>query len=98
MNLTLDCSGFENELVATGELYEGVHYRFRFQNGYGASVIKHDGSYGSDEDLWELAVIKYDGESDREWGLTYDTEITDDVKGWLTNDDVLVLLNRIKAL
>ena len=44
MELSLDCSGFENELVATCELFGGVSYRFRFQNGYGASVIKHNDS------------------------------------------------------
>lgn len=33
----------------------GVRYRFKFDNGYGASVICHMGSYGGKDGLWELA-------------------------------------------
>ena len=41
----------------------GVYYRFRFpENNYGASVVKNFGSYGYDENLWELALIHFDGD------------------------------------
>lgn len=66
-------------------------HEFTFENGYGASVIKHYGSYGYYEDLFELAVL-YEGE------LSYNTPITDDVIGHLTNDEVLELLKKIKNL
>jgi len=75
-------------------------YRFKFDNGYGASVIKHYGSYGYENDLFELAVlffIEEDGEVVSS-GITYDTPITDDVVGYLTNDEVLDLLLKIKKL
>ena len=78
-------SGFE----MFGDSY---NHRFMFDNGYGASVIKHYGSYGYEMDLFELAVINKDG------SLCYDTEITDDVEGYLSNDDALCLLKRIKEL
>jgi len=71
------------------------HYIFHFSNGYGASVIKGPGTYGYEEDLWELGVLS---EQDGEWHLCYDTEITDDVEGYLTVDDVKKLLDEIKGL
>lgn len=73
----------------------GIQYVFRFKNGYGASVVKGEGSYGGEQDLWELAVLKFDGD---EYDLDYDTEITNDVEGYLTDEDVGDLLRRIKAL
>jgi len=64
---------------------------FRFENNYGASVIKRFGSYGYEEDKFELAVL-YDDH------LTYNTPITDNVIGYLDNDEVLKLLEQIKDL
>ena len=61
--------------------------RIMFPNGYGASIIKGDGSYGV-----ELAVITDEG-------LCYDTEITDDVIGNIENlEELNGYLERIKAL
>lgn len=75
---------------------EGINHKFVFPNGYGASVIKHIGSYGWENDLFELAVlIKV---TDDNYVLCYSTEITDDVIGNLTNEEVLELLERIKNL
>lgn len=69
---------------------DGVHYIFKFGNGYGASVIKNPCSYGSDEDLWELAVLK-DG------GIHYENPVAQgDVRGWLTDKEVNELLRQIE--
>lgn len=68
----------------------GKQWKFRFPNGYGASVI-NDG-YGADEGLYELAVL------DRNGHLDYTTPITDDVLGYLTADEVAKALDRIAAL
>ena len=77
----------------------GYNHAFRFPNNYGASVIKHVGSYGYEKDLFELAVLEYENGDDENHGwLCYDTEITDDVIGYLSNEEVLELLNKIKAL
>lgn len=73
-----------------------VQYLFKFENGYGASVIKGQGTYGYDSDLWELAVITWDLED--EWDITYGTEITYDILGFLSTEDVLNTLNDIKNL
>lgn len=97
MNTNLNHEGFEENLVLMQPLLGGVQYRFRFENNYGASVVKHSGSYGSQDDLWELAVLVYEADSE-EWNLTYDTEITDNVIGWQTDEEIRNLLRQIKEL
>lgn len=72
--------------------YPGVGYVFMFDNEYGASVVKHFGSYGYESDEWELAVI------DKLGNLVYDTPITDDVLGYLSDEEVDKILNDIKSL
>ena len=71
---------------------DGDQWKFHFANGFGASVVRHGYSYGSENGLWELAVIGTDGR------LAYDTPITDDVIGWLTEERVSELLADIEAL
>ena len=70
----------------------GMQRKYQFPNGYGASVIQGEFSYGGDEGLFELAVFGPDGH------LTYDTPITDDVLGYLTEEDVVKTLALIEAL
>lgn len=77
------------------DVYGGFHALFRFQNGYGASVVSHPYSYGGDRGLFELAVIQW---ADTEWDLCYKTDITDDVLGYLNRNDVHKLLDRIEKL
>lgn len=79
---------FDNTFKRWGDSFS---HKFRFDNGYGASVIKHYGSYGYEEDLFELAVLD-------EEGLCYTTPITNDVIGHLTNEQVLDYLEKIKNL
>lgn len=98
MNLMLNYKGFESNLVKREPLYEGIHYIFRFENNYGASVVKHNGSYGHSNDYWELAVIQFTDENNDSWELNYDTDITCDVLGWLDDEDVQNTLRRIKEL
>ena len=69
----------------------GVQKLYEFDNGYGASVIRHRGSYGYSSGLWEIAVLK-DGE------LCYTSDITDDVIGHLTWDKVQSYLKEIRNL
>lgn len=97
-----------NELVTQESPVEikplngGVQAIFHFPNGYGASVVRSTNiglwgeTYGAGEGLWELAVIKRNAAG--EWEMCYETEITDDVIGWLEPEGVDELLTRIKAL
>lgn len=66
-----------------------------FENGYGASIVKSRSTYGGDIGLYELAVITGNEEV---WELCYTTEITGDVIGYLSEEDVMILLHRIKNL
>jgi hypothetical protein len=77
----------------------GVQRVYRFPNGYGASVVRHQYSYGYDSDLWELAVTRYaPDDADERFALCYTTPITDDVLGHLSDDRVLETLAQIEAL
>jgi hypothetical protein len=70
----------------------GVVSRITFDNGYGASVVKHEHSYGGDKGLYELAVLGKDGQ------ITYDTPITNDVIGYLRDIDVTDVMEKIQQL
>ena len=50
------------------------------------------GSYGFEKGLWELAVLDANKE------ISYDTPITSDVIGWLDDNMVNIILERIKKL
>jgi hypothetical protein len=69
----------------------GIVSRTQFDNGYEASVVKSDYTYGGKNGLYELAVFK-DGE------ICYDTPITDDVIGYLRPEDVTDVMVKIQQL
>lgn len=73
-----------------------VQAKVKFENGYGASVIRGDYSYGGREGLYELAVTKT--KEDGNWDLCYDSGITEDVEGYLTPEAVTILLKQIEKL
>lgn len=73
----------------------GVQGKAFFPNGYGASVVRGPYTYGGDEGLYELAVLR--GNSKRH-SLCYETPITDDVLGHLTEGDVTLVLCAIAGL
>jgi hypothetical protein len=72
--------------------YGGVVGRIMFENGYGASVIRTEHSYGGSRGLYELAVLDNDGK------LTYDAPITEDVLGYLKPEEVTNYLIQIQDL
>lgn len=69
----------------------GKSARVHFPNGYGASIVCHDGSYGGDQGLFEVAVLRGDS-------IAYDTPVTSDVIGWLNPGDVESVLKQIETL
>ena len=81
----------------------GLHGLCFFENGYGVSVVRYKSeiglpdflSYTSNEDEWELAVIK--GKED-DWDLCYDTHITDDVIGHLSGGEVNWIMIQVQEL
>lgn len=70
----------------------GIQCRIQFSNGYGASIVKGPYTYGGRLGLFELAVLSSNGE------ISYDTPITDDAVGYLTEDGVSALLTEIELL
>ena len=74
---------------------KGIQYRICFPKvGYGASVIKLPGSYGYENDLWELALLS-DPNGDGNWNLEYTKLVNDDVLGNLTDNEVNKVLKFI---
>lgn len=70
----------------------GVQLKYKFANGYGASVISGAYTYGGEMGLLELAVLGPDGR------LCYDTPITEDVIGYLDAEKAIEILKQIEAL
>lgn len=42
------------------KVYGGIQKTWHFTNGYGASVISHQYSYGGEKGQWEIALMKGD--------------------------------------
>lgn len=82
---------FSDLTFAARRMGDGVAARLTFPNGYSASVVRGDGTYGGSEGLYELAVLHGDT-------IVYDTPVTGDVLGWLTEGDVTERLNEIAGL
>ena len=78
---------FQKYIVSQVPKFNGLAIRLEFPNGYGASVIKHDYSYGL-----EVAVIGLDG------FLDYETPITDDVVSDLNDVGLVGVLRDIMEL
>lgn len=76
----------------------GIRKLYKFPNGYGASVIKTPFSYGGFQDLWELAVVTNIADDNSSFDLCYTTTITNDVLGYLSDEDVENVLKQIMEL
>lgn len=76
----------------TEPFHNGVSSRIFFENGWGASIVKHDYSYGGRQGLYELAVLLNNE-------IHYDNPVSGgDVLGYLTEEDVSELLKEIQIL
>ena len=78
----------------------GTQKIYRFDNGFGASVVRFTiapgvGSYGAEQGLWEMAVVEFTADS---FELVYDTPIAGDVLGHLSDDEVEATLAKIRDL
>lgn len=82
---------FEDLVFKPHGIPGAIHAVVNFSNGYGASVVSGQMFYTRPEAPYELAVMR--GKS-----LCYDTELTDNVLGYLTADDVTTYLEKIEAL
>ena len=87
----------EKYLVVEREKNGDIQKVYRFENNYGASVIKFPGSYGYEQGEWELAVIRFPSDNG-EFRIDFETPITDDVLGHLSWMEVEEHLKEIKNL
>ena len=65
--------------------------RHMFDNGFGVSVVSGDMFYTSGEAPYEIAVIDKDG-------INYETPITNDVLGYLTEEKANEIIALVQAL
>jgi hypothetical protein len=79
----------------------GLHGLIFFPGGYGLSVVRckipYSNRYSSyaDDDTWEVAILK--GTKDQ-WEICYDTELTNDVLGYQTEEDINKIIKHILRL
>ena len=98
-NLKLDLTDEKNRWYVKNEWKNsildnpGIQYRVRFNNSdYGVSIIKTFGSYGYDQDKWEIALTfkdEYDGR------IEEDFDLADGVIGNLTDEQVLEWVEKL---
>ena len=82
----------EFEQVNDAPYMVGKKSHMHFDNGYGVSVVSHSYSYGGKDGLFEIAVLDKDG------NLTYDTPVTNDVIGYLTEEEVSGVMKEVQSL
>ena len=74
------------------EIPKGIHAIVEFPNGWGASIVQNEVSYGGKSGLFEIAVLGKDG------SVNSQTDITDDVVGWCDEGDIDRILSAISKL
>ena len=77
----------------TSKYHKGIQLVLDFKK-YELSVVKHEGSYGGTQGLFEIMV------SDASGGVELPgiTEPGDTVKGWLTLEDVSVICKKLMSI
>lgn len=97
--MNIDLKDYSKYVVNEGVRHFDINYKvLRFENDYSASIINGGSSYTGGSDEFEVAVIRFTNEDNDDYRLVYNTEITDDVLSYLSNDEVLDVLKDIKEL
>ena len=73
----------------------GTHAETFFANGYGTSIVTGRMFYTTDSQPYEIAVLKGTKEQS---DICYSTDVTDDVLGYLTEDEANMTLKMISDL
>lgn len=95
INLPEDLKSF---IAFDGPNNSGYQMIVKFDNGFGASIINNIYSHTRNDQEFELAVIEKTGEEQNDWELCYTTEITDDIIGYLSEEEIIEYLYKIKDL
>lgn len=94
-----DLKTFITEKIVDDDRHDkpNIHYWFVFNNGLGASLVKHPYTYGAYRDEWELAIM--DVVDDVCTTVNYDYDITNnDVLGYLSDEEAIGKLREIQKL
>ena len=83
---------FQELIFQSHPIGMGKQFIVQYPNGYGASIVQGPHTYGGPNGLYELAVFGKNGE------ITYDTPITNDVLGYLSEQELEKILLDIKNL
>ena len=83
-------------LLFKDDSLKGSEYggEIEFDNGYGLSIVRHDGSYGGNRGLFEIMLIR-NGEP---YSLPPITNEDDTVSGFLTQSAVEELISTVQDL
>lgn len=77
--------------------FNGTQRLYRFNNNYGLSLVNtpilHNFPFA-----WEAAVIKFDHSKSDEFHIVYDTELTDDVEVFFTDEKANAFIEKAAAL
>lgn len=78
----------DDNLISTSDdqLIRGCHKIYRFESGYGLSLINGQELHAFPF-AWEIAVLKDVSKNGDEYSITYDTELTDDVEIFTSDDE-----------
>ena len=90
--LAIEAEPWQSHVLEIGT----TQHVYRFPNSRGASVVQGPYTFGAEDGLWELGVIRF--VRGDEWTLDYDTPVTADVIGWLAPEEVAGLLLQIAKL
>jgi len=94
--------------ISVNALQGGWNWNFQFTNGYGVSVVLHEGSYGHNDGLYEILLTKAIKIGQPGW-VTPDKDMidsilksepggdTDGLYGWLTLDQVSAILGAVRG-
>jgi hypothetical protein len=82
----------EFDMINDTPFMVGKKARMSFDNGYGVSVVSHTYSYGGKKGLYEIAVLDSEGD------LTYETPVTNDVIGYLSEKGVSDVMKKVQEL
>lgn len=82
---------FKDLVFESHSIGNGKHAVLNFDNGYGVSVVFGNMFFSNGIDNYELAVL-HNGK------LCYNTDITDDVIGYIKKSQVTKLMKKIQSL
>lgn len=89
---------FTSYIIDINSYNKGMQVLFRFPNNFGISLVCHSFSYGNSNDEFEIAIINYNSEENDDWDICYTTELTQDVLGYQSKEDVIDVIQETIAL